>query len=204
MAKRKIILVDDNPANLGTCKKILKDLYEVFPMPSAEKMFEILEHVIPDLILLDVEMPEMDGYEAMKILKSNDAYKSIPVMFLSAMDDAESEMIGLRLGAVDYIHKPIVGALLTKRIDTHLSLIERKKELLSLNRMMKSKDRTQNGDSGETISEMANRIRVPLKSIAQAAQTSLISDNMNEIKICLEKLSSETKLIFEILDDFTN
>ena len=134
MSRKKIILVDDNTANLTACKKALKDLYDVFPAPSAEKMFDILEHVIPDLILLDVEMPVMNGYEAIRILKANNAHKDIPVIFLSAMDDAESEMEGLDLGAVDYIHKPFVSALLTKRIETHIAVIDSKKELLALNK----------------------------------------------------------------------
>ncbi|MCL1902810.1 MAG: response regulator [Oscillospiraceae bacterium] len=202
MPKKKIVLVDDNPANLSTCKKTLKDLYEVFPTPSAAKMFEILQHITPDLILLDVEMPEMNGYEAMKLLKSDDAYKNIPVMFLSAMDDAESEMVGLKLGAVDYIHKPIVGALLTKRIDTHLSLIERKKELLSINRMMKTKER--DGGSGNGAAELADKVRTPLISITHTLMSSLQLEDINDIKNNLKKMSEETKLIFKTLDDFTN
>ncbi|MCL2126629.1 MAG: response regulator [Treponema sp.] len=121
-----IIVVDDNDTNLVACKKILKPYYTVYPSPSAAKMFELLEHGIkPDLILLDVEMPDMDGYEAARILKSSKAYSGFPLMFLTARNDAAGEMEGLNLGALDYIHKPFVGALLLKRIENHLSLIER-------------------------------------------------------------------------------
>ena len=115
-SKKKIIVVDDNAANLTACKKTLKDLYEVYPALSADKMFEILTHIIPDIILLDVEMPVVNGHEALRMLKENEAYKNIPVIFLSAMEDDESETEGLKLGAVDYIRKPIVSSLLIERI----------------------------------------------------------------------------------------
>ena len=207
--KKKIIIVDDNPANLTACKKSMKDLYDVFPAPSAEKMFEIMTHIIPDLILLDVEMPVMNGYEAMKLLKGDEKYKEIPVIFLSAMDDAESEMEGLDLGAVDYIHKPFVSALLIKRIETHIAVIDGKKELMKLN---KSIDRLLKGDiEGETIKavltkedffiKMGHEIRSPLNTIIDMLEISIKSSDMNEIKHCLGKADVETRLILEIIDD---
>ena len=120
--KRKtIIAVDDNNANLVACKKILKPFYEVYPASSAAKMFKLMEHITPDLILLDVEMPDMNGYEAARMLKNNNASDKIPIIFLSARDDPVSEKFGLNLGALDYIHKPIVGSQLLSRIESHLS-----------------------------------------------------------------------------------
>jgi len=121
---KKIIVVDDNVENLTALKETLKEKYEVYPCPSASKMFDLLEHIIPDLILLDVEMPEMSGYEAINKLKSNEKYKTIPFMFLTIRDDIKSEMDGLDLGAIDYIHKPFVGPLLLRRIETNLSLMD--------------------------------------------------------------------------------
>jgi len=122
-----IIAVDDNVENLTALKDTLKDKYEVYPIPSAAKMFELLEHIMPDLLLLDVEMPEMSGYETAKKLKSIDKYKSIPFMFLTIRDDIKSEMEGLDLGAVDYIHKPFVGPLLLQRINRNFSLMDYQK-----------------------------------------------------------------------------
>ena len=119
--KQKIIfVVDDSNTNLVACKEVLKSSYVVYPIPSAVKMFNILEHVNPDLILLDVEMPEMDGYEAAQKLKAHDTFKKIPIIFLSAKTDSTSESEGLNLGAVDYIHKPIVSTELLGRIEKHL------------------------------------------------------------------------------------
>jgi DNA-binding response OmpR family regulator len=132
--QKKIIAVDDIPENLTAIRNTLKDLYEVYPCPSAFKMFELLEHVKPDLIMLDVGMPDMDGYEAIKKLKSDGRFKEIPVIFLSAMSDEKSEMEGLQLGAVDYIHKPFVTPLLLQRIKIHLSMSEQQKTILDRNR----------------------------------------------------------------------
>jgi diguanylate cyclase (GGDEF)-like protein len=125
--KKKIVVVDDNVENLTVLKDTLKEKYEVYTTPSAEKMFDILEHITPDLILLDVEMPEMNGYDAAKKLKSADKYRSIPFMFLTIRDDIKSEMDGLDLGAIDYIHKPFVGPLLLQRINTNFSLMDYQK-----------------------------------------------------------------------------
>jgi len=121
MANKKIIVVDDNPENLSALKNTLKNNYAVFPCPSALKMFDLMTHVKPDMILLDVEMPEMNGYEAAQKLKSDAQYKEIPFMFLTSMDDEESKKKGFSLGAVDYVHKPFDAASLLQMIEKHLS-----------------------------------------------------------------------------------
>jgi class 3 adenylate cyclase/CheY-like chemotaxis protein len=125
----KIILVDDSPSNLRTGKNVLSEKYEVYTVPSAAKMFEILQDVKPAMILLDIEMPGMNGYEAIKILKAGEDTKDIPVIFLTGKTDTEDELEGLDLGAVDYITKPFHPALLLKRIELHLLLEEQKKVL---------------------------------------------------------------------------
>jgi putative two-component system response regulator len=118
--KSLIIMVDDSPANLRIGKNILAEKYTVATAPSAGKLFNLLETNSPALILLDIDMPEMDGYEAIKILKSRPEYKDIPVIFLTARNESDAELAGLSLGAIDYITKPIQPALLLKRIEVHL------------------------------------------------------------------------------------
>jgi len=127
----KIILVDDNLANLTIGRNLLKTFYEVYPAPSAAKLFEILENIKADLILLDIEMPEMDGYEAMRKLKADTRYKEIPVIFVTSKSDEASEMEGFDLGALDYVAKPFSGPLLLKRIENQLLIAQQKRELLA-------------------------------------------------------------------------
>jgi putative two-component system response regulator len=127
--KSLIIMVDDNPANLRIGKNILTEKFTVATAPSAEKLFSLLESNSPSLILLDVDMPEMDGYEAIKVLKSKHETKDIPVIFLTARSESDSELTGLSLGAMDYITKPIQPSLLLKRIEVHLLVEEQRKTL---------------------------------------------------------------------------
>jgi len=119
-----IFVVDDDITNLVFAKRALADSHEVFTAPSAAKMLALFETKIPDIILLDVDMPEIDGYAVIKILKANPKTEHIPIIFLTAKNDPESELEGLSLGAVDYISKPFSLPLLRKRIEVHLQLKE--------------------------------------------------------------------------------
>jgi putative two-component system response regulator len=131
--RKKIVLVDDSPIVLKLARNALMNRYDVFTMPSVEKMFQFLEHTLPDLILLDILMPETNGYEAIELLKKNSSTREVPVIFLTSQSDAESELEGLSLGAVDYIVKPFSPQLLLKRIEIHMLLEEQRLELRNLN-----------------------------------------------------------------------
>ena len=121
-ARSRIIFVDDNLTNVDIGRQLLSEFYQVIPATSAKKMFEILHKIIPDLILLDIEMPEMNGYEAMRKLKADPRFAGIPVIFLTAKSREEvSEHEGLSLGAVDYVYKPCTALLLQQCIEAHLA-----------------------------------------------------------------------------------
>lgn len=122
--KNTIFLVDDNKTNLETAYNTLSGSYKVFTLDSGTRLFKILEKIIPDLILLDIEMPEMDGYQILERLKSHEKYANIPVIFLTALTYTQTELKGLTMGAIDYITKPFLPQLLLKRIDVHLQLID--------------------------------------------------------------------------------
>ncbi|MCL2825897.1 MAG: response regulator [Eggerthellaceae bacterium] len=144
--KKRIILADDNKSNLVAGKNVLSGLYEVYSVASGERLFKLLENVIPDLILLDVEMPEMSGFEVLDRLKKLDGYKDIPVIFLTGKADSESELDGLSRGAVDYVTKPFSPPLLLQRINLHLTIEDQKRELQDFNdnlqEMVKQKTQT--------------------------------------------------------------
>jgi len=130
--KKKIIfLVDDDMTNLKKGKLVLTDTYDVYTIASGVLMFEMLKKVKPDLILLDISMPEMDGYEAISRLKENQDTVGIPVIFLTARKDEEDELEGLSSGAVDYISKPYTPSVLLKRIELRLGVEEEKGQLES-------------------------------------------------------------------------
>ena len=118
--KKIIILVDDNPANLRIGKNVLSDKFTVATAPSAAKMFSLLENNHPVIILLDIDMPEMDGYETIGMLKSKPETRDIPVIFLTGMTDTQNEEKGRSLGAVDYVLKPFNPEALIACIEKHL------------------------------------------------------------------------------------
>jgi len=185
--KKLIILVDDNPANLRIGKNVLSEKYAVATAPSAEKMFVLLENNIPAMILLDVDMPETNGYEAIKILKSKPETKNIPVVFLTARTDSNDELEGLSLGAIDYITKPFQPPLLLKRIEVHLLVEEQRKELQYFNENLQKmvEEKTQN------VIELQNAL---LKTIAELVECrdditgGHIERTQRGIKILLEEI----------------
>jgi putative two-component system response regulator len=133
----RIMLVDDEMTELTIGKNMLKEHFEVFQIPSGERLFEVLKHVTPDLILLDIVMPVMDGYETLVRLKANRAFAEVPVIFVTGRNDETSEIKGLDMGAVDYVTKPFSAPLLIRRLYNHLQLSEQKKELKKYNSSLK-------------------------------------------------------------------
>ena len=125
-----ILVVDDTPANLSLMSSLLRDTYRVKVANSGERALEIAQSdTPPDLILLDIMMPGMNGHEVCRRLKAQDSTKDIPIIFITAMADVENESIGLVLGAVDYISKPFNKTVVKARIRVHMQL-QRQSRLL--------------------------------------------------------------------------
>ena len=137
--KQTILIVDDTPQNLTILGELLQPHYRVRAANSGERALRAASlQPRPDLILLDVMMPEMDGYAVMQHLHGDAATSNIPVIFVTAMHDAESEEHGLELGAVDYITKPINPAIVLARVRTHLELKHARDRLAVENEWLES------------------------------------------------------------------
>jgi len=158
-----IVMVDDDITNLNVARNNLVGKYDILTAPSGEKLFALLEKVTPDLILLDIEMPDSDGYEVIKKLKGVGRTSHIPVIFLTAKIDPENEVRGLDLGAVDYITKPFSRELLLKRIDLHILVEKQKKELMKHNLDLHGEV----GKKTSTVFELQNTI---LKTVAELVE----------------------------------
>lgn len=117
-----IMIIDDNVTNLTVAKQALANDYRVYPVISGEKALALLEKVHPDLILLDIQMPGLNGFDVLNIVKANDKMQDIPIIFLTSMDSQGNELEGLQLGAVDFITKPFSPPLLLQRIKIHIDL----------------------------------------------------------------------------------
>jgi putative two-component system response regulator len=138
-SQQTILAVDDTPTNIDVVKGVLSDSYFVQAAVNGKMALKIIEKKKPDLILLDVMMPEMDGYEVCRRLKADEATRDIPIIFLTAKVDVKDETKGLELGAVDYITKPISPSILKERVKNHLELKQARDYLKRQNEILEQR-----------------------------------------------------------------
>ena len=163
--KKSILVVDDTPDNLTLISALLEDTYIVKVANNGEKALKIaLAASSPDLILLDIMMPKMDGYEVCRRLKTEDKTRTIPVIFLTAKAEVEDEKMGLDLGAVDYITKPISPPIVLARIKTHL-------QLQSATNILKNKNITLETQVADRTKEIEDLQDVTVLTLAALAET---------------------------------
>jgi putative two-component system response regulator len=162
ITRKRIALVDDDLTSLALGKGIMSEHYDVVTIPSGEKLFQFLNRGRPDLILLDVDMPVIDGYDTMRKLQAQPESRDIPVIFLTSMSDTSSEIEGLSLGAVDYISKPFSPPLLLKRLELHLKMVAQQNELINYNNnlqeMVKARTKTVLDMQNSVIKIVANLV----------------------------------------------
>ncbi|GGP82928.1 response regulator [Shewanella ulleungensis] len=123
-SKQTILIVDDEPANLRVLKKMLEEQYRLIFAKSGEEALRLVQRELPNLILLDVMMPGMTGFEVCEKLKADPLSKPVPIIFVTALSDEVDEAKGFDVGAVDYITKPVSPAVVKARVRTHLSLVQ--------------------------------------------------------------------------------
>ena len=144
--KGSVLVVDDENSNIMALTHLLSPAYTVYAAKNGQNAIAAAEKYLPDIILLDVLMPGMSGYDVLKRLKSKAETVHIPVVFLTGKSDAKSELEGLSLGAIDYISKPFSPPLLLKRIEHHLLVESQKQELVdfsnNLRKMVETKTKT--------------------------------------------------------------
>ncbi len=184
-----ILAVDDNPANLNLLFDVLDEAhFEVLISQSGESALKRAETAAPDIILLDVMMPGIDGFETCRQLKANEATREIPVIFMTALTDTVEKVKGLALGAVDYITKPIQPEEVLARIQTHLTIQRLQQDLQQKNDQLAlalQREKELNELKSRFISMASHEFRTPLATI----QTS--SDLLKRYG---ERLSSEKRL----------
>jgi len=132
----RILVIEDEPANIQALSTILKERgYQINIATNGRQALEVLERIRPDLILLDIMMPEIDGFETCRRIKASTAWREIPIIFLTAKTDTADIVRGFELGAVDYVAKPFNAHELLARVNTHLTLdyLHRENERLLLN-----------------------------------------------------------------------
>jgi putative two-component system response regulator len=161
-----ILVVDDEPTNLRVLNQVLAKQYRLIFAKNGQEALSLAEKNIPDLILLDVMMPQMTGYQVCETLKADNSLKHIPVIFVTALDDQDDEAKGLNLGAVDYIAKPISAAVVRARVKTHLSLVQadelRRTRLQIIQRLGRAAEYKDN-ETGMHVMRMSHYSRIIAK-----------------------------------------
>lgn len=163
MYEKKILVVDDEPQNLQLMRQVLGAEYQLAFATDGEKALQGAAKHKPDLILMDIMMPGMDGYEACRRLNAAPELASIPVIFVTAMGEVEDESLGFDVGGVDYITKPIKAAVVKRRIRTHLSLVRveelEKTQLLIIQRLGRAAEFKDN-ETGLHVIRMSHYSRI--------------------------------------------
>jgi len=174
--RHRILVVDDTPANLRIMADTLRDEFELAMATNGPDALDMANENPPDLVLLDIMMPDMDGYEVCRRLKADPATADIPVIFVTAMGEVEDETHGLELGAVDYLRKPCNPAIVQARVHTHLHLLQARRDLARQNEELKQAARLR--EDVERISR--HDLKNPLTSIMSVPQLLLMADNLDE------------------------
>jgi len=192
--KNSLLVVDDETANIIALTNILGEKYDVHVAKNgADAILLITEH-LPDVILLDVLMPEMDGYEVIAELKSKEATKSIPVIFITGMDSTDAEKKGLTLGAADYISKPFVSEIVKLRVQNQVNLVNHihalNEKTIALQQRTEKLLKLQNSMTSVLANMVENRDKLTGKHAEQTAKNMrILIDAMNERSIYKDETS---------------
>ncbi len=186
--RNKILIVDDTPENIDILGEILSE-YKKFIATTGERALKIAKEKLPDLILLDIMMPEMDGFEVCRRLKSDNDTKDIPVIFITAKNQVDDEVKGLEIGAVDFISKPISPPVVQARVKSHLEL-KLSREVLEL----------RNYELSSALTELRETQNQLIHSEKMAALGQLVAGIAHEINTPLGAINSSNNSIFKELN----
>lgn len=184
--KKSILVVDDTPANLRLLVEMLtKHGYRVRPASTGEWALATVQKELPDLILLDIMMPQLDGYEVCRRLKADERTRPVPVIFISALDELFDKITAFSIGGVDYITKPFQVEEVLARVRTHLSLEEMRQTLQAQNRQLQ--------EQNQELDAFAHTVAHDLKSPLAKALASL-----SLMQECLPDLDEEMRQLLQI------
>lgn len=196
--KPRLLIVDDERNNLNVLSEIFKDDHEiVIAKDGTQALKRAFSKTPPDLILLDIIMPDPDGFEVCRQLKADEKTKSIPIIFITAKDEIDEEKEGLEIGAVDYIRKPFSPAIVKSRVHTHLAL----KFALENLEIEKRAAESASLAKSEFLANMSHEVRTPLNAILGFAEllTKLIEDKQQ--KNYLSSIQTSGKSLLTLIND---
>ena len=203
--KNRILIVDDEKANIEILSSILSPEYTVYMTKSGFGAIELASKHSPDLILLDILMPDMDGYEVLSALKASEETQDIPIIFITGLDSVQDEERGLSLGAADFIHKPFSNSIVQSRVRNQIQLVNQIRELVRLQGDLESAVKTAetaNKTKSAFLATMSHEIRTPLNAIIGISEIQLQNKSLPpETREALGRIFSSGDLLLGIIND---
>ncbi len=195
-SKSRILVVDDEPTNLSLLYNVLSEEFDLYLLSDGKSAIDLLKEKEVNLILLDVIMPELDGYDTARLIKSNPKTSKIPIIFMSALGDISNKIKGFESGAVDFITKPFQKEEVIIRIKTHLTLRRYQKELEKIN-----------ADKNTLFSALSHDLRSPFMALigfGEILKTDYRTLTKNEVKEIGDKIFKTSTNTFNLLENLLN
>ena len=203
--KNRILVVDDEKANIEILSTILSPEYTVYMTKTGFGAIELASKHSPDLILLDILMPDMDGFEVLSALKASEETQDIPIIFITGLDSVQDEERGLSLGAADFIHKPFSNSIVLSRVRNQIQLVNQIRELVKLQEDLESAVKTAetaNKTKSAFLATMSHEIRTPLNAIIGISEIQLQNKALPpETREALGRIFSSGDLLLGIIND---
>jgi len=194
--KNSVLIVDDERANIIALTSFLESDYEIYVTLDGFEAIEAAEDFLPDVILLDILMPEMDGYDTIEKLKSSNKTQHIPVIFITGLTTSENERKGLELGAADYITKPFSAEIVKLRVDNQIKIHEQMR-LLVESEIAENNARVQT----DFLSRMSHEMLTPMNSIIGMSQLIDMTIDLNEAKRFNKEIAAESQRLLGQIHD---
>ena len=222
--KNLVLIIDDETANIIALTNILSKEYDVFAAKNGADAIALAEEHMPDVILLDVIMPEMDGYEVISTLKTLEKTKEIPVIFITGLDNVEAERKGLALGAADYIPKPFNPDIVKLRVQIQIKLVNHIRALEERDEMERQLNQIRELEAGliaakeqaehhrelaehssraksEFLARMSHEMRTPMNAINGMLQVVKMRGIPDNIKTHIDEINTASAHLLEMIDD---
>ena len=194
--KNSVLIIDDDDVNIAALNHILSSDYTLYTAKNGMEGIELAEKNLPDIILLDIIMPEMDGHAVLSALKSSEKTKNIPVIFVTALSTANEEEKGLALGASDYITKPFIYPIVKLRVQNQIKIINQMRLIIEKELVEKS-----NRTKFEFFSKMSHEMLTPMNAILGITHILKRSHTTGETKEGLDEIEKASQSLLGFIHE---